>query len=64
MEIEWHDLLTGIGLLLVFEGIFPFALPSVWRNWLANLISQSNTSIRVMGLVSMLMGALVLHFIY
>lgn len=64
MSIEWQDLLTGVGLMLVFEGIFPFISPLLWRKWLIQIISQPNQVIRGMGLLSMSIGALVIYLIH
>lgn len=62
MEIEWRDLWAAVALLLVLEGMMPFLSPSGWRRMVILMSEQSNSGLRVMGFVSMLMGALILYF--
>ncbi len=50
----------ALGLMFVFEGILPFLMPKYWRHMLANMIVRSNRSIRVFGLISMLIGLIIL----
>ena len=49
--------LQALCLVLVIEGILPFMYPDRWRTLAAQLASVNNTQLRVMGLVSMLLGA-------
>lgn len=60
MSLEWIDILSAFGLMLVIEGIMPFVLPAKWRAMMFMAISQTNRSLRVMGLSSMLVGLVVL----
>jgi hypothetical protein len=55
--MEWSDLLTGLALYLVLEGILPFLSPDGWRRSVALLAQLPATSIRVVGLASMVFGA-------
>lgn len=59
----WDDLLAAIALFLVFEGIMPFLNPEKWRRVMRVVAEQSDKSLRVMGLVSMLFGVLFLYVI-
>lgn len=52
----WSLLITAIGLLFVFEGILPFLSPLFWRRFMQQMFIQSDKALRVMGLVSMLLG--------
>lgn len=54
--MQWSIFLVAVGLLFVFEGILPFLSPDFWRRLMLYMITQSNRSLRVMGLVSMLIG--------
>jgi uncharacterized protein YjeT (DUF2065 family) len=56
--MQWSIFISAIGLLFVFEGILPFLSPRFWRNMMLPLLSQPDRAIRVMGLVSMLLGLL------
>jgi len=59
----WNDLFAAIALLLVFEGIMPFVNPMRWRYVIKMVSDQSDTALRVMGLISMLVGAVLLYMI-
>lgn len=54
--MPWSLFLTALGLMLVFEGILPFLAPTYWRRWVLQMLAQSDRALRVMGLVSMLLG--------
>lgn len=59
----WRDLLVAVALVLVFEGILPFMRPNIWRNFMVNAVQQPDKSLRVMGLISMLLGVGLLYAI-
>lgn len=61
--MEWQDFLVAVSLLLVFEGIMPFARPERWRNYMITITKQPDKSLRIMGLVSMLIGVFLLYAI-
>ncbi len=52
-----EDLLAALCLVLVIEGIMPFLAPSGWRNMMLTLAHTDDKNIRMLGLVSMLLGA-------
>lgn len=52
----WSLFITAIGLLFVFEGILPFLSPDAWRRVMQQMIVQSDRALRIMALVSMLIG--------
>lgn len=52
----WSILVTAIGLLFVFEGIMPFLSPPFWRRVMQQMFIQNDRVLRIMGLVSMLIG--------
>ena len=52
-----QDLLAALCLVLVIEGIMPFLAPSSWRNMMLALAQTDDKNIRILGLVSMLLGA-------
>lgn len=62
--MEWTIFVTAIGLLFVFEGILPFISPQAWRNLMQQIILQSNRAIRIMGLISMLIGLAVVTLVH
>ena len=56
----WNDLLTACALVLIIEGILPFASPKTLRNVWQNISTMSDQALRIMGLVSMLVGVVLL----
>lgn len=56
----WGDLLTAMALVLVFEGMMPFLNPVKWRHVLRLVSAQPDSVLRLMGLLSMLAGAIML----
>lgn len=56
-----HLLLMAVGLVFVIEGLTPFLFPRLWRRAMQQMLMQSDRSIRVFGLVSMLIGLAVLY---
>lgn len=59
----WHDLAVAVALLLVVEGILPFANPGALRRALETLYQLSDSQLRAAGLTSMLAGLLLLSII-
>lgn len=51
-----QSLLTAFGLMLVLEGLLPFAAPAAWRDAFRRLIALSDGQLRFLGLVSMVIG--------
>lgn len=59
----WNDLLIAVGFLLVLEGIMPFLSPQHWRITMVKLVEHSDQVLRVMGLTSMVIGAIVIYVV-
>lgn len=59
----WETLLAAVALMLVLEGIIPFLYPGKWRNLVAALAQINDRQLRMMGLVSMLLGVGLLYLI-
>ena len=59
----WLDFAWAFCLMFVFEGIMPFLAPSRWRNMASMLAQVDDRSMRIMGFVSMLLGAGALYVI-
>jgi len=47
---------TAFALVLVIEGLLPFAVPSVWRDTFKKLTAMNDGQIRFIGLISILSG--------
>ena len=60
-SFQWVDSLwIALALFFVLEGLLPFASPSGWRQWLLQVMQMRDGQIRVVGLVSILMGLAIL----
>lgn len=60
----WQELLVALALLLVIEGVFPFLAPERMRRLLIEVAHQDNRSLRIAGLVSMILGVGLLYLIH
>ena len=56
----WHELWIAFCLLLVIEGIIPFLYPQRWRQLVAQLAQIGDTSLRMVGFISMIAGTALL----
>ena len=61
--MSWQDLFTALALFLVLEGIMPFVSPAQWRRTLQLMIQMSESTLRTIGLISMLSGLTVLYIV-
>ncbi len=59
----WHDVWVALALLFVIEGFMPFLAPQTMRRMLLGLARQTDRSLRVAGLASMLGGVGLLYWI-
>ncbi|OGT37380.1 MAG: hypothetical protein A3F12_06375 [Gammaproteobacteria bacterium RIFCSPHIGHO2_12_FULL_38_14] len=63
-DITGSIFLSALGLLLVFEGILPFLSPEGWRKIMKQMMMQSDRTLRIIGLVSMLIGLLLVSVVH
>lgn len=59
----WHTLAVAFALLFIIEGMIPFVSPNRWRRLVVTVAQQSDSSMRAVGLVSMLLGLGLLYLI-
>ena len=59
----WHDLLTALALLFVIEGIIPYLNPNGFRRLLLAVQDMDDKSLRIAGLVSMIIGVVLLYIV-
>ena len=59
----WHDLAVALCLVLVIEGIVPFLYPRRWREMVMTLSEVDDKTMRIVGLMSMLLGTGMLYVI-
>jgi len=56
----WEVFFIALGLMMIFEGIFPFSFPNAWRETFQKLILLEDSQIRFIGLTSMVIGLIIL----
>lgn len=59
----WNDLLIAIALVMVIEGVLPFISPKGWRNMMLAVSQMDDRSLRITGLMSMLLGVAMLYLV-
>ena len=59
----WQELWLATALLLVIEGIWPFMNPASLRRAILLMAEQSDRSLRMLGLFSMLSGVGLLYLL-
>jgi len=59
----WHDFLVALALVMVIEGILPFLSPGGMRKVLKASLELNDRSLRVGGLISMLIGVFMLYLV-
>ena len=52
------SLWAALAMLLVLEGILPFAAPQLWREAFRKLVDLSDGQLRFVGLISIALGAI------
>ncbi|MCH9829915.1 MAG: DUF2065 domain-containing protein [Pseudomonadota bacterium] len=59
----WDDLLRALALVLVIEGLMPFAFPGRWRQILLRMASLDDKQMRTAGLIAMVAGIVLLQLV-
>jgi uncharacterized protein YjeT (DUF2065 family) len=57
----WQQLAVAVALVFIIEGMIPFLAPARWRNMVQLLAELDDRTMRSMGLVSMLLGVVLLY---
>lgn len=60
MGINWNDLLNAIALVLIIEGILPFASPKSLKNTYQKMQELPDDTLRKVGIGSIALGLLLL----
>jgi len=58
-----HDLLVALALVMVIEGVLPFLSPGGMRRMLQVVSEMDDHSLRVGGLISMVLGVITLYLV-
>jgi len=56
-----QDLLTAFALVLIIEGILPGIAPGAYQSFLSEATKMRQRTLRIIGIISMLAGALLLQ---
>lgn len=56
----WTSIVAALALLLILEGITPFAAPGRWKQTFRKILDLSDGQVRFLGLASMLLGLILL----
>ena len=59
----WSELAVALCMVLVIEGILPFLSPRRWRSVAAMAGRVDDTTVRLLGLSSMVVGTTLLYFV-
>jgi uncharacterized protein len=59
----WNDVAAALCMVLVIEGILPFLSPRRWRAVAEMAQRADDTTVRMLGLSSMLVGTTLLYFV-
>jgi len=59
----WSDLFAAFALYLVFEGLMPFVSPANWRKSMLMVLQFRDGQLRLVGLVSIVVGLALLLFV-
>ena len=59
----WGEILTAVALVLIIEGLLPFASPGRYRQLVAQIVSLSDNNIRITGLVVIAIGLALLFLV-
>lgn len=63
MSPDWTGFLQAVALVMVIEGLMPFAAPSHWRRMLFTIAQMEERHLRLLGLGSMAAGLGLLYLI-
>lgn len=58
--MDGSEILRALALVMVIEGLLPFAAPAHWRQMMLSVMQLDSRHIRLIGLLSMLCGLLLL----
>ncbi|HKK04353.1 MAG TPA: DUF2065 domain-containing protein [Gammaproteobacteria bacterium] len=59
----WQQLLIGLGLVLVIEGILPALNPRGFRQAMLMVAQLDERALRIFGVVSMAVGAVLIYWL-
>lgn len=61
--MDWNVFARALALVMIIEGLVPFAAPTRWRQAMLTIAGMDGRIIRLIGLFSMLTGLAALNFL-
>ena len=61
--LDWQDLLAAFSLYLVLEGLIPFFNPGAFRRFMQGMSDMPDSTLRYVGLASMVVGVILLSMV-
>lgn len=61
--MAWTEILTALALVLIIEGLLPFASPGRYRQMVAQIVTLNDNNIRTVGLVVIVIGLVLLYVV-
>ncbi len=58
-----EDIWRALALVLIIEGLLPALTPEAWREAMARLVNSDARSIRLVGIASIVIGAIVFSIV-
>lgn len=63
MAVEWTDLIAALAIVLMVEGVMPFANPAGMKRTLARIAAMGERELRLGGMLSLLAGMGLLYWV-
>ncbi|MCP3666352.1 MAG: DUF2065 domain-containing protein [Gammaproteobacteria bacterium] len=60
----WQELLIALALVMVIEGLLPFLSPGTVRNMVKAISEMDDHALRISGLISMVLGVVMLYLVH
>jgi uncharacterized protein YjeT (DUF2065 family) len=60
---DWSDLLAALAIVCIIEGVMPFLNPAGMKRLLTRMAAMEEREMRIIGLVSMLVGLAILYLV-
>jgi len=61
--VSWTEILTAVALVMIIEGVLPFAGPGKYKQLVAQVAQLSDNQLRMFGLSTMIAGVLLLFIV-
>jgi uncharacterized protein YjeT (DUF2065 family) len=61
--MDSHTLWIALALVLIIEGLFPFASPQAWKRAFMNILNMDDGQVRFIGLSCIVVGMLLLWWL-